>query len=91
MLIFARIETGAWFDEIFTTADGFLFPKGRIAFYRPDGTRGHEAGAPSAFVAWGAKGRETLIELCDEGMKDDKGNLRSSVFFDRAFYTGSRQ
>ena len=91
MLIFARLETEAWFEEIFTTADGFLFPKGRIAFYRPDGTRGHEAGAPSAFVAWGTQARAVLIELCDEGMKDDKGNVRSSAFLDRALYTGSRQ
>ncbi len=33
MLIFARLETAAWFDDIFSTADGYLFPKGRIAFY----------------------------------------------------------
>ena len=91
MLIFARLETAVWFDDIFTTANGFLFPKGRIAFYRPDGTRGHEAGAPSAFVSWGDKARSTLIELCDEGMKDDKGNIRSSAFLDAAFYTGSRR
>lgn len=118
MLIFARIETGAWFDEIFTTADGYLFPKGRIAFYEfvcecgaprslhlnpPKGfqcpnfvntgkaVRGHEAGAPSALVAWGGRSRSALIEICDKGMLDDKGILRSSAFFDRAFYTGSRR
>ena len=89
MLIFARLETSAWFDEIFSTADGFLFPKGRIAFYRPDGTRGHEAGAPSAFVAWGEDARAALIELCDSGMVDDRGVLRGSAFLDRALYTGS--
>lgn len=89
MLIFARLETAVWFDDIFTTADGFLFPKGRIAFYRPDGTRGHEAGAPSAFVAWGNKCRSALIEMCDDGIVDDKLNVRCSAFLDKAFYTGS--
>jgi hypothetical protein len=91
MLIFARIETGAWFNGIWDSASGFLFPEGRIAFYRPDGTRGHEAGAPSALVAWGREARSTLIELCDEGMKDDKNKIRRSAFLDAAFYTGSRQ
>lgn len=121
MLIFARLETSAWFDEIFTTADGFLFPKGRIAFCEficecgyprswhistkskkvsvacgnfrntNKAEAGDVSGAPSAFVAWGTKSRSALIELCDEGMKDDKGNWRSSAFLDKAFYTGSRQ
>jgi hypothetical protein len=89
MLIFARVETQAWFDEIFPTASGFLFPMGRIAFCRPDGTMSHESGAPSAFVSWGSKCRGTLIELCDEGMKDHKRDIRRSAFLDMAFYTGS--
>jgi hypothetical protein len=112
MLIFARIETSTWFDEIFTTASGFLFPKGRIAFYefececglaRTEHTdkkgcgdfrntgkavRGHEAGAPSALVSWGFEARKTLIEICDNGMVDDRGILRYSAFLDRAFTPG---
>jgi hypothetical protein len=94
MLIFARVETAAWFDEIFSTADGFLFPKGRIVFHKPDGSLPRNdkgsvasAGAPSAFVAWGNKARSTLIELCDEGMMDEFGVLRNSAFLDRAMYT----
>lgn len=88
MLIFARLETAVWFDNIFTHADGYLFLRGRIAFYRPDGTRGDDAGAPSALIAWGDKCRSALMEMCDEGIVDDKLNVRSSVFFGKAFYTG---
>jgi len=84
MLIFARIETHVWQREIFPTADGFLFPDRRISFYRPDGTKGSSAGAPSAFVAWGNKARDSLIELVDNGRL-------SGAFLDKAFYTGSRQ
>lgn len=82
MLIFARLETKVWQDDIFPTADGFLFPKRRISFCRPDGTQGSSAGAPSAFVAWGNEARAALIELCDKG-------LLEGAFLDRAFYTGS--
>jgi len=83
MLIFARIETGTWQDIIFPSADGFLFPKRRIAFAKPDGTTPKSsAGAPSALVAWGEIARAALIELCDEG-------LIEGAFCDRAFYTGS--
>ena len=114
MLIFARIETGTWFDGIWDTADGFLFPEGRIAFYeflcecglprsvhinskkespcknfRNTGkaVRGHEAGAPSVFVAWGAEARATLMALCKEGMKDDRDKIRRSAFTDKAIVT----
>lgn len=84
MLIFARLETKVWQDGIFTTADGFLFPNRRISFYKPDGTKGSSAGAPSAFVAWGEKCRSALIELCDNGMI-------AGAYIDRAFYTGSKR
>jgi hypothetical protein len=51
-LIFARVETSLWQDWIFTTADGFLFPRRRISFYRPDGTLPKSSsGAPSALIA----------------------------------------
>jgi hypothetical protein len=96
MLIFARLETAAWFDDIFTTADGFLFLKGRIVFHKPDGSLPRNskgsvasAGAPSAFVAWGTEARASLIELCDEGIMDEFGVLRKSAFLPKAFYTGS--
>lgn len=53
-LIFARTETKA-FQEIFSTADGFLFLAGRLRFYHVDGTQGDAATAPSVLVAYGAQ------------------------------------
>jgi hypothetical protein len=82
-LIFARLETELWQDYIFTTANGFLFPRKRIGFARPDGTMTTSSGAPSAFVAWGEKNREALIALCD-------GRLIDGAFFDRALYFSRR-
>jgi hypothetical protein len=117
MLIFARLETAAWFNGLWDTADAFLFPEGRIAFYeflcecglprslhisskrkslcsnfRNTGraVRGHEAGAPSVFVAWGVESYTALLELCDGGMLDDRGVLRRSAFLGKALCTGAR-
>jgi hypothetical protein len=68
-LIFARTETELWQDNIFPTADGFLFPKRRIKFAKPDGTypKGGTAGAPSAFIAWGSENANVLKHLCEFG------------------------
>jgi hypothetical protein len=63
MLIFSRVETRAW-ARIWRTADGILFPTGRIKFNRPAvGTSGEPAStgtAPSALVAYGEKNVEAL-------------------------------
>jgi len=84
-LIFARVETQLWQDIIFPTASGYLFPRGRIAFYRPDGTKPNSSsGAPSALVAWGDENRAALIEACENGSI-------AGAYFDLAFYTGSRE
>lgn len=82
--IFARTETQLWQNEIFPTADGFLFVRGRVRFHRPDGSlhKGGNAGAPSCLIAWGQKNRDRLIEICDQGSI-------AGAFLDRAFYTGS--
>lgn len=82
--IFGRTDTRLWQDEIFTTADGYLFLRGRVKFHRPDGTLDPQgnAGAPSVLIAWGGNNRDKLIELCDSG-------VLVGAFLDRAFYTGS--
>ena len=94
MLIFARVETSAWFDKIFPFANGFLFPRGRIVFHLPDGSlprnkKGHiaSAGAPSVLVAYGERSRIALINLCRSGMVDEFGVFRQSVFFPEAYVT----
>lgn len=83
-LIFARVETKLWQDFIIPSASGYLFPRGRICFARPDGTTPKQSsGAPSALIAWGSDNRDCLIEMVDSGMIP-------GAFFEMAFYTGSR-
>lgn len=82
MLIFARLETQAWQEVIFPSADGYLFPRRRIAFCRPDGTTPKSSsGAPSAFVAWGVECNDALHELTRLGKIP-------GAYFSKAFYTG---
>lgn len=82
-LVFARVETKLWQDEIFPTASGFVFPRGRIQFSRPNGTTpSQSSGAPSALIAWGEDHRDALIALVDN---DDI----PGAFFGMAFYTES--
>jgi len=59
-LIFARTETALFFKTVWPVARAALFLKGRLTFYRPDGTHpgttrdhGGAAGAPSVLVAYG--------------------------------------
>jgi hypothetical protein len=58
-LIFARTETSLFFETVWGAATALLFIKGRLSFYRLDGTLpradrgGGNAGAPSVLVAYG--------------------------------------
>ena len=52
-LIFARTETKAFFEHVWSKANAILFLKGRIRFYKPDGTLGGTAGSPSVLIAYG--------------------------------------
>lgn len=65
MLIYARVETEAWQSIIFPAANCFLFPRGRITFYHPDGTRAKgSGGAPSVLVGYGDIATRALLLLC---------------------------
>jgi phage N-6-adenine-methyltransferase len=81
-LVFGRTDTNLWHDDIFRTADGFLFIRGRVKFYKPDGSLhpGGNAGAPSVLIAWGNKNRDKLIAVTESGKI-------AGAFLDRAFYT----
>lgn len=59
-LIFARTETKDWHNYIWNGADAVFFFKGRLKFYKPDGTQGDCAGAPSALVAYGEENVKAL-------------------------------
>ncbi len=53
-LTFARTETAFFWRYVWQRASGILFVRGRIEFYRPDGTRaGHNSGGPSCLIAYG--------------------------------------
>jgi len=59
-LIFARVETIAWQKWVWPFAEGIFFFDGRIAFHKPNGTKGQTAGAPSALVAFSPADAECL-------------------------------
>ena len=67
-LIFARTETQAFHRQVWARASGLLFLRGRLHFYRPDGTVGlRNAGAPSVLVAYGRADAEVLAADPVEG------------------------
>lgn len=60
-LVFARTET-IWFCEsVWGRASGLLFLHGRLAFYRPDGSKAPgNCGGPSVLIAYGRKNSAAL-------------------------------
>jgi hypothetical protein len=60
-LIFARVETAAWFENVWPKASAVLFIRGRLFFHHADGSRApHNSGAPSALVAYGKNNSQAL-------------------------------
>ncbi len=63
-LMFARVETGWFFDNVFTAqhATGVLFLRGRVRFVRPDtlAPAADNGGAPSVLVAFGNTNAQVL-------------------------------
>jgi hypothetical protein len=60
-LIFARTETEAFFSQVWKRATGLLFIRGRLTFYRADGTKAKaNGGAPSVLIAYGAENARRL-------------------------------
>ena len=53
-LLFGRTDTRAWHQYVFPVCDSVLFMRGRISFYREDGTCAGGANAPSALVSYTA-------------------------------------
>ena len=52
-LIFARTETIGFHKQIWNKSNAIFFFKGRLKFYKVDGTEGDCANAPSCLVAYG--------------------------------------
>lgn len=67
-LIFARVDTAMFHDQVWSRADGVLFLRGRITFCdargKPAKTNG---GAPSCLVAYGAKNAALLASGAIDG------------------------
>lgn len=66
-LIFARTETEAFFEHVWPKADALLFIKGRIRFFKVDGTESGTSGAPSVLIAYGLKNVAALYNSGIEG------------------------
>ena len=65
-LVFARTETRAFFNQVWPRATAIMFLKGRVRFYRPDGTQGQSSGSPSCLVAYGWR---NMMALYDSGLE----------------------
>ena len=57
------MDIAMWHDVIFPTADSMLILRGRLKFYRPDGSIGDSAGCGSVLIAWG-EDNATAIRNC---------------------------
>lgn len=69
-LVFARCDTGWWFEHVWPHARAYLFLRGRLSFIRGDGTHaraGHNAGGPSVLIAYGADAADRLYHCGLEG------------------------
>jgi len=62
-LTFARTETRAFFDNVWPHASALLFLRGRVSFFKPDGSpspKGHNSGGPSVLIAYGDQAKARL-------------------------------
>lgn len=62
-LVFNRMDTALWHKTIFPTADSMLILRGRLKFYRPDGSQGDSAGCGSVLIAWG-EDNSRILQNC---------------------------
>ena len=66
-LVFARVDTKLWHELIFRYADAIFILKGRLKFFKKDGTQGDSAGAGSALIAFGKNNAEILYNTSFQG------------------------
>ena len=71
-LIFARTETIGFHKEIWNKADSVFFFKGRLKFFKVDGTESGTANAPSCLVAYGENNVLSVIEASNSGLLQGK-------------------
>ena len=68
-LITARTETRWFHDLVWERADGILFLKGRLKFYKENGQPGGTATFPSCLVAYGERNADVLQEAGKRNLK----------------------
>ena len=66
-LMFNRCDSKMFQKYVFDAADGIMFLKHRIKFYRPDGTRGDSPGCGSVLIAYGEENMVALRRCGLEG------------------------
>ena len=67
MLTFNRLDNKLFQDVVLPGCDAIMFLKGRLRFFRPDGTRGDSAGCGSVLVAAGEDNARALRYCGIEG------------------------
>ena len=85
--VFARTETRAFFDNVWPFASALLFLRGRLTFYRPDGSKtrsGGNSGGPTVLIGYGAEAQRRLIKANDLGVivRTVKSNHSGTAFSD---------
>ena len=68
--VFARTETAAFFGNVWPFASALLFLRGRLTFFRPDGSpsrTGANSGGPSVLIGFGEKAERRLMACADLG------------------------
>lgn len=66
-LLFGRTDTKAWHELVFPVCDSVLFMRGRISFYREDGTKAGTANAPSCLVSYTPHFTAKLVDAAIPG------------------------
>ena len=59
-LLYNRSDNKMFHSFIFPVADSIFFLKGRIRFYRPDGTVGEQPGSGSVLIAFGRNNTDAI-------------------------------
>lgn len=59
-LLYNRSDNKMFHSFVFPVADSIFFLKGRIRFYRPDGTVGEQPGSGSVLIAFGRNNTEAI-------------------------------
>lgn len=65
--VFARTDTAVWHDLVFPNARALLFLRGRVRFFRRDGSVGDSAPTPSVLIGFSDYDSERLREASDTG------------------------